>query len=80
MNNGPSHGFLFDGANYFTIDVPDATNTYFNDIFGNQAVGYYTTADGMAHGFIANSIPEPSSFSLLLAGVSVLLARRRVKQ
>ena len=78
MNNGPSHGFLFDGSNYFTIDVPGATNTYFNDISGNQAVGYYTTADGMAHGFVANSVPEVSSLSLLaLGGVVVALRRRR---
>ena len=77
---GPVRGFLFDGITYFTIDAPNATNTYFYDIDGAQAVGSYTTIDGGQHGFIASGIPEPSSFSLLLAGVSVLLARRRAKQ
>lgn len=79
-NNGPSHGFLYDGTNYFTIDVPGATNTFFRDISGTQAVGSYTTADGITHGFVASSVPEPSLLSLLLAGVTVLLARRRAKQ
>jgi hypothetical protein len=77
-SDGPVHGFLYDGSTYFTIDAPNATNTYFSDIDGTQAVGAYTTADGARHGLIVNGIPEPSSLSLLaLGGVVVALRRRR---
>ena len=76
-NNGSSHGFLYDGANYFTLDAPGAVDTFFEDISGNQAVGSYRTADGVSHGFVANSVPEPSSLSLLVLGGVVVALRRR---
>ena len=76
-NNGASHGFLYDGSNYFTVDVPGAKDTYFRDISGTQAVGSYTTADGITHGFVASSIPEPSTLSLLAPGGVVVALRRR---
>lgn len=57
--NGISHGFLFDGTNYTTLDDPSAVtstnqpnNTYFRSISGGTIVGSYTGSDNGTHGFI----------------------------
>ena len=44
-----------------------------------QLVGTFTDANGFAHGFIASSVPEPSSAAFLLAGL-VLLGGARLSR
>ncbi len=49
---GSIHGFLWDGRDYETIDVADATLTWLTGINNRgQVVGFYV-ADGVAHGFV----------------------------
>ena len=45
-----------------------------------QVVGFFNDANGISHGFIASSVPEPASAAFLLAGLGLLGAvhRRRL--
>jgi hypothetical protein len=79
---GGYHGFLFDGANWKTLNVasPDALSTKAYGISGNQVVGEYIDTSFVNHGFIA-TIPEPSSIALLaLGGLICGAAIRRRRQ
>jgi hypothetical protein len=38
-----SHGFIYDGANWTTLDAPDSTQTYAWGISGKNVVGYYAS-------------------------------------
>ncbi len=51
-----SHGFLYNGSNYMTIDPPSAAlgTTGMGGISGNNIVGSYRDASNIAHGFIYN--------------------------
>jgi PEP-CTERM motif len=63
---------VLSGGVFTTIQVPGALDTVVYGI--NDAgtlVGYYDTADGGLHAFIATSVPEPSS--LLMFGVAIPL-------
>ena len=44
-----------------------------------EIAGFYTDSAGIAHGFVANAVPEPSSFALLGVGVAAVVtyARKR---
>ena len=78
INDTGTHGFLYDGTNYTTIDDPLSDgNTWATGISGTTIVGGYTGAtDDTPHGFIATT-PEPASIALLSLGGLVLLRRRR---
>jgi hypothetical protein len=64
--NGVTHGFLFNGSTYTTLDDPNAGGPYSEfyydvtggtwvcGIEGNNIVGYYTDNSGNVHGFIYN--------------------------
>ena len=73
-NAGIAHGFVDTGGIYTTLDVPGAslTEAYgIND--AGQVVGLYQDASG-PHGFLATSVPEPSTLALC---ASWRLDRRR---
>ncbi|MGE0537693.1 MAG: PEP-CTERM sorting domain-containing protein [Pirellulales bacterium] len=52
VNFGVNHGFVYDGANYTTFDVPGALGTSLLGISGNKYVGTYADASKNLHGFL----------------------------
>jgi probable HAF family extracellular repeat protein len=66
-SGGATHGFLYNGTTYTTIDDPLATSTSaygIND--ADQVVGYYTDSSGGTHGFLYDgttytTIDDPSA-------------------
>ena len=75
-SSGGSHGFLYNGTTYTTIDDPlGMGGTFLNGIDGSNIVGSYVDSSGQNHGFVA-TVPEPSAFALLGAGTIVLLGYR----
>jgi hypothetical protein len=49
-----THGFLYDGATYTTLDDPDAApgTTAATGVSGGNIVGYYADGNGISHGFL----------------------------
>ncbi|MEQ1637932.1 MAG: hypothetical protein ABL903_14705 [Methylococcales bacterium] len=71
-----SHGFVYNGQDYFTLDVPQATNgTFAYGInAGGQVVGDYVDATGK-HGFIYNkgayaTLDNPNGFDTNATGIN----------
>lgn len=53
--NGYTHGFLYNGTNYVTLDDPNGIGaTYAQGISGNNIVGWYIGTNGVTHGFLYN--------------------------
>lgn len=58
--SGATHGFLYNGSSWTTIDDPSAVNGGFDygtwpcGISGNNLVGYYWDANSVNHGFLYN--------------------------
>jgi hypothetical protein len=73
-----SHGFLYNGSTWTTLDMPGAYSTYAFGIDGNHIVGYYDLGELPAGSFLY-TIPEPSSLVLFMACLSALMQIRRVK-
>jgi hypothetical protein len=66
-NSSGTHGFLYDGSTYTTLDDPLGQDTYVEGISGNTIVGWYGVpgyGGEDTHGFIA-TVPEPSALALL---------------
>lgn len=64
------YGFVDDGTNYTTIDVPDSSVTLAAGINnGGQIVGFYEDSLGERHGFLASPVPLPGSVLLLGSGL-----------
>lgn len=49
-----THGFLYNGTSYTTLDVPGAKNTFAYGIDATNVVGYYTDSKNRTHGFVYN--------------------------
>ncbi len=76
-----THGFLYDGSTFTTLDDPLGQDTYIEGISGNTIVGWYDGpgVGGMdTHGFIA-TIPEPSGCAILGSAAFCILALWRVR-
>jgi hypothetical protein len=59
---GATHGFVYDGTTYTTIDIPGASSTMITGISGNTIVGIYTDSTGIQHGFeetLASGLTPP---------------------
>jgi len=53
--NGYTHGFLYNGSTYTTLDDPNGVGfTFAQGISGDNIVGYYTDHSGKTHGFLYN--------------------------
>ena len=54
-SSGNTHGFLYNGSTWTTLDDPNAAyGTSAQGIFGTNIVGYYTDSSGDTHGFLYN--------------------------
>ena len=73
-----AQGFVGTTSAHEVLDVPGATSTYVegSDNAGDL-VGNYIDDAGVAHGFIASSVPEPSGALLLACGGVLLVVRLR---
>lgn len=49
---GAEFSFYYDGTNYTSFDVPNATSTYAYGISGGNIAGTYVDANGLTHGFL----------------------------
>jgi hypothetical protein len=85
-NGTPSHGFIYDGSTYTTINDPNATATNgatiingINDL--GQLVGYYNDSTGI-HGFLAtpvSAVPIPAAIWLFGSALIGLVGFNRRK-
>lgn len=80
--NGTSHGFLYNGTAFTTLDDPNAgvapvdQGTYLTGIDGGNIVGYYPDGNGTNHGFLYNGngytalgfIPHGISGDIIVGG------------
>jgi hypothetical protein len=75
LEDGSSHGFVYDGSSFIPLDVPGATDTSLNGIGGTRIVGTYVDAAGETHGFVT-TVPEPAAAGTMLLCCAALFARR----
>ncbi len=85
------HGFLYNTntGTYTFLDDPSAgfnNGVEVTQITGinnaNEITGFYTDANGLAHGFVA-TVPEPGTMGLMAVGLSGMVgytARRRMRK
>jgi hypothetical protein len=53
--NGYTHGFLYKGGAFTTLDAPNGIgSTFAQGISGRNIVGFYTDGSGKTHGFLYN--------------------------
>ncbi len=86
------HGFLYNthtGTYTFLDDPSEAFNNgvEVTQITGinnaDEITGFYTDANGVAHGFVASAVPEPGTMGLMAIGLSGIVgyaARRRMRK
>jgi hypothetical protein len=87
-STGSQHGFFYNTNTdkYTFLDDPNAAfsnGVEVTQITGinnaGEITGFYTDANGLAHGFVANAVPEPAAWVLLgtaVGGVLVVVRRR----
>ena len=69
------HGFVFDSVHdtFTTVDPPGSAGTTLNGINDlDQIVGFFVDGMGNTDGLLANPIPEPSTWAMMLAGFTSL--------
>jgi PEP-CTERM motif len=80
-SSGDFSGFLWQNNNFLTLDFPGAVSTAITSINDQgDLTGYYIDSNGNFNGFVAYSVPEPSTLTLLcigLAGAVGCMCRRR---
>jgi probable HAF family extracellular repeat protein len=75
-----NHGFLYDGGEFFTLDVP-FRKTLHTQAFGinnrSQIVGGYFDSGGVSHGFLYDAgsfttidVPSPGAFNTFILGIN----------
>ena len=90
-STGSQHGFLYNTSTgvYTFLDDPAAAfsnGVEVTQITGiansGEIAGFYTDANGIAHSFTAAPVPEPSTWAMMLAGLTCLgfIAHRGRKQ
>ena len=81
-STGSQHGFLYNTntGKYTFLDDPNAAfsnGIEITQITGinnsGEITGFYSDGNGVLHGFVAQSVPEPGSIALLGIGVSTLM-------
>lgn len=82
--SGTANGYLWYNGQFTTIDVPFAGTTG-TDITAindqGDLVGWYTDANGNYHGFVALSVPEPATITLMATGLlGIFLVSRRSRR
>jgi len=78
-NHGIYYGFIYDGVNYTTIEVPGAYGTTIVGIWGGTLIGTYSDASG-EHSFVATPTPIPPAILLMGSGLIGLIGIRRKKK
>jgi len=76
--DGSYHGFSYDGSTYTHFDMPVASSTYAYGMDGTNIVGSFQDGSGNVYGFLA-VIPEPTTLSLLAAGMLMACRRRLLR-
>lgn len=93
MNNlGQVVGFYYDGTSnygflwnrngsYVTFDYPGSAYTFAQGINDHgEVVGFYYDGNGNTHGFVASTVPEPSTWVCFVIAVPAALTKRSVRR
>lgn len=64
---------------YFALPNGAVNNVGYGLNNAGDLVGFWSEADGTAHGWISHPIPEPATWALMLAGSLGVLLRRRAR-
>ena len=74
-SGGPQHGIIYDilTNTFTTLDPPGSTATTLNGLNDRgQIVGFFVGAGGNTDGLLANPVPEPSTWVMILSGFAGL--------